>query len=152
MAAASRKRPTERCIGPGFPGRFSVRVEREGYKARIVSGLSTRGASTVREDISLRARGDGGADSELEGIGAILAPSPSGIVVMALVEAGPAAKAGLRKGDRLSRIDGASAAEMTLPDVIQRLRGPEGSRVSISVVRDSGTNLEVTVVRERIER
>lgn len=134
------------------PGPFSVRVEREGYKARIVPGLSTRGSSTVREDISLRTRGDGGADSELEGIGAILAPSPAGLIFASLVEGGPAAKAGLLRGDRITRIDGVAAAEMSLPDAIQRLRGAEGSRVSIAVTRDGETNLEVTVVRERIER
>jgi len=134
------------------PGLFSVRVERDGYKSRIVSGLSARGLSTAREDITLRPRGDGGSASELEGIGAILAPSPAGIVIASLVEAGPAAKAGLRRGDRISRIDGVSASEMTIPDAIQRLRGAEGSRVSVSIVREGETNLDVTILRERIER
>jgi membrane-associated protease RseP (regulator of RpoE activity) len=134
------------------PGPFSVRVEREGYKSRIVSGLRTRGASVVREDITLRPRGDGGAGSELEGIGAILAPSPAGIVVAGLVEGGPASQVGLRRGDRLARIDGVSAEEMTLTDAIQRLRGPEGSRVTIAVLRDGEGQIEVTVMRSRIER
>ncbi len=134
------------------PGPFSVRVERDGYKSRIVSGLTTRGAAVVREDVTLRSRGDGGGDSELEGIGAILAPTPAGIVVTSLVETGPASKAGLRRGDRIVRIDGVSALEMTLPDAIQRLRGPSGSRVSISVAREGEGNLDVTVTRERIER
>jgi hypothetical protein len=134
------------------PGPFSVRVERDGYKSRIVSGLTTKGASTMREDITLNTRGDGGAGSELEGIGAILAPTPAGIVVASLVEAGPAAKAGVLRGDRIVRIDGISAVEMTLPDAIQKLRGPQGSRVSISIEREGEGAVEVTVRRERIER
>ena len=134
------------------PGPFSVRVEHDGYKTRIVPGLTTRGASTLREDITLRARGDGGSGSELEGIGAILVPTPSGIVISSLVENGPGAKAGLRRGDRLLRIDGVSALEMTLPDAIQRLRGTSGSRVTISITREGEGNLDVTVTRERIER
>lgn len=134
------------------PGPFSVRVDGDGYKSRIVPGLTTRGASVIREDITLRARGDGGGESELEGIGAILAPTPGGIVIASLVENGPGAKAGLRNADRLLRIDGVSALEMTLPDAIQRLRGPSGSRVTVSVAREGEGNVDVTVTRERIER
>nr|WP_240807313.1 carboxypeptidase regulatory-like domain-containing protein [Polyangium spumosum] len=134
------------------PGPFSVRVEHASYKSRIVPGLTTRGASTIREDITLRARGDGGSESELEGIGAILVPTATGIVVSSLVENGPGAKAGLQRGDKLLRIDGVSALEMTLPDAIQRLRGPAGSRVTISVAREGEASVEVMVTRERIER
>jgi len=136
------------------PGPFSVRVERDGYKSRIVPGLTTRGASSIREEFTLRARGDGGSESELEGIGAILVPTPTGIVISSLVENGPGAKAGLRRGDKLLRIDGTSALEMTLPDAIQRLRGPSGSRVTITIQREGGdeTTSDMTVTRERIER
>jgi len=135
------------------PGPFSVRVEGAGYRARIVPGLLTRGASTVREDITLRSMGDGGARSEFEGIGAILGPTTgAGLVVMSVVDGGPAAKAGLRRGDRVLRIDGVSALEMTLADAIQRLRGPQGSRVSIGISREGEGDLELVVTRDRIER
>jgi protocatechuate 3,4-dioxygenase beta subunit len=133
------------------PGPFSVRVEHGSYKTRIVTGLTTRGSSSIREDISVKARGDGGAERELEGIGAGLAPSPGGPVVVSLVEAGPALNAGIKKGDKFVRIDGTSTAELPLSEVIERLRGPRGSRVSISIVRDGGTNLELTLVRARID-
>jgi protocatechuate 3,4-dioxygenase beta subunit len=134
------------------PGPFSVRVDREGFKSRTFSGIRTGGASIVRQEITLRPRGDGGSSSELEGIGAVLAPTPAGIQVAGLVEGGPAAEAGLRRGDRLVRIDGTSAEDMTLPDALQRLRGPEGSRVTITVAREGEGTVEVTVVRSRIER
>jgi len=134
------------------PGPFSVRVEHGSYKSRIVAGLTTRGASSIREDINLKPRGDGGASSELEGIGAMLAPSPGGIVIASVIEPGPAASAGLKRGDRFVQIDGVSALEMTLSDAIQRLRGPEGSRVSITVSREGENNVDVTVTRARIER
>jgi len=133
------------------PGPFSVRVERDGYRARIVSGLTTKGASSFREDITLKPRGDGGAESELEGIGAVLVPGPQGLVIASLIEAGPASRAGVRRGDIVSRIEGASATEMTVSDAIQKLRGPAGSRVSMTLLRE-GATLDVTVVRERIER
>ncbi|UQA61070.1 carboxypeptidase regulatory-like domain-containing protein [Polyangium aurulentum] len=134
------------------PGPFSVRVDREGFMVRTISGIKTGGASVVRQEITLRPRGDGGASSELEGVGAILSPSSTGIQIAALVEGGPAAEAGLRRGDRLVRIDGTSAEEMTLSDAMQRLRGPSGSRVTVTVARENEGTVEVTVVRGRIER
>lgn len=134
------------------PGPFSVHVEHGQYMGRIVSGLTTRGASSMREDINLKQRGDGGPNSELEGIGAMLAPSAAGVVIASVIEGGPAANAGLRKGDKFVRIEGASAVEMPLSDVMQRLRGPQGSRVSVTIARDGENNFDVTIVRARIER
>ncbi len=133
------------------PGPFSVRVEHNAYTSRIVAGLTTRGSSSIREDINLKPRGDGGAASELEGIGAMLAPSPTGIVIAGVVEGGPAANAGLKRRDRFVRIDGVSALEMPLSDAIQRLRGPSGSRVTVTVDRD-GASIDLTVVRARIQQ
>jgi len=133
------------------PGPFSVRVEHSAYKSRIVAGLTTRGSASIREDIKLKSRGDGGASNELEGIGATLAPAAGGPTVVSVIETGPAATAGLKRGDKFVRIDGQSTAELPLSEVIQRLRGPQGSRVSISVVRDGGNSFDVTVVRARVE-
>lgn len=133
------------------PGPFSVRVEHSAYKSRTVAGLTTRGASSIHEDINLKPRGDGGASNELEGIGATLAPAAGGPTVVNTIEKGPAATAGLKRGDKFVRIDGQSTAELPLNEVIQRLRGPEGSRVSISVVREGENTFDVTVVRARVE-
>lgn len=134
------------------PGPFSVRIEHDAYIVRYVSGLTTRGATSIREDINLKPRGDGGTNSELEGIGAALAPSPNGIVIASVIEAGPAANAGLKRGDRFVRIDGTSALEMTLSDAIQRLRGRAGSRVFVTVAREGEGPIDVVIVRARIEQ
>nr|QVV57694.1 carboxyl-terminal processing protease [Myxococcales bacterium] len=134
------------------PGPFSVRVEREGFKSRTIPGIKTGGASVVRQEITLRPRQEGGAETEFEGIGAVLAPGGAGIRIASLVEGGPAAEAGLQPGDKLVRIDGASAEEITYVDALQRLRGPAGTRVTITVAREGAGNVEVTVVRGRLDR
>ena len=137
----------------GFPrGPFSARVDAPGYRQKIVSGLDARGGRTVRQDVAVTPQGDGGAASELVGIGAMLAPSPKGVVILGLVPGGPAEKAGLLRGDRVARIDGESAADFTVADAIQRLRGPEGTRVRVGVAREGGASVEVTLMRETIVR
>jgi protocatechuate 3,4-dioxygenase beta subunit len=135
------------------PGPFSVSVSREGYRTKIVPGLTTRGAPVIREDITLTPQGDGSAGtSELIGIGAVLAPSPAGVTIASVIDGGPAARAGLQGGDRILRIDGSDATAMPLSDCVQRLRGQEGSRVSVAVAREGGGEVELTITRAKIVR
>ncbi|MBK8252878.1 MAG: carboxypeptidase regulatory-like domain-containing protein [Polyangiaceae bacterium] len=134
-------------------GPFSIRVEREGYRSRIVSGLSARGGD-ITSDVALVPKGEGDkGDTELGGIGAVLAPAPNapGVLVASLTADGPAAKGGLQRGDRIVRIDGASTETLTLSEHVQRLRGEPGTRVSLTVVRD-GREIGVDLVRAVVVR
>ena len=60
----------------------------------------------------------------------------------------PAARARIRAGDRILRIDGQPTKDMTLEEALRRLRGPEGSRVGLSVVRGEREPVDVTLTRE----
>lgn len=133
-------------------GPFSVRFSSPEHTTRILTGLDARGRASFEENVALRARGDAGAATEFAGIGAILANHEGGVRIAALVPGGPAEKAGIVREDRILRIDGASADEMTISDCVQRLRGPAGTRVSVSVASDGAPAREVTLVREMITR
>lgn len=135
------------------PGPFSIRVAQERYRTKIVPGLTTRGGATMNQDIELQPRGDGGAgESELAGIGAILIPQPRGVVISWMLQNGPAESAGLHVGDLIARIDGLDAQGLTMSDCVQRLRGPEGSRVSVSVSREGEGTIEVLITRKNVVR
>ncbi|MFO0756807.1 MAG: carboxypeptidase regulatory-like domain-containing protein [Byssovorax sp.] len=135
------------------PGPFSIRVAQERYRTKIVPGLVTRGLPTLQQDVELSPRGDGGAgDSELAGIGAILVPQPKGVIISWMLQNGPAQDAGLRVGDVISRIDGLDAQGLTMSDCVQRLRGPEGSRVSVTVTREGEGTVEVLITRKNVVR
>jgi hypothetical protein len=128
-------------------GPFSVRVAREGYRARIVTGLTTRGAPTLQQDVELNPMVDGGpTGDDFAGIGAILAPSQGGVTVARLTPNGPAEQAGIRPGDLIRRIDGADTSSLALFECMQSLRGPEGSRVSVQIER-AGQRVDVTIQR-----
>jgi carboxyl-terminal processing protease len=51
------------------------------------------------------------------------------------LEGTPAAKAGLRYGDRIVEVDGKDARNWTTPEVSKAVRGPEGERVTIKIER-----------------
>ena len=68
-----------------------------------------------------------------EGIGARLR-RPS-TVVLEVFEESPAAKAGIRTGDRIVEVDGERVSDGTSENAIAKIRGPLGSKVEVAVER-----------------
>jgi carboxyl-terminal processing protease len=74
------------------------------------------------------------------------------LTVVAPIEGTPADKAGLQPGDRIVKIEGQITKDLTLMDAVRRLRGPKGSKVTISILREGRPEpFDVTLVREVIE-
>lgn len=70
------------------------------------------------------------------GVHAQLAWSPRGVRVIAVPADGPAARAGLREGDRLLQVDGHELAGLSAEQVQKLLTGEVGSQVALEVLRD----------------
>jgi hypothetical protein len=128
-------------------GPFTLRVEKQGYRVRLVSGLRVDSHGTLTQDITLTPS-NGGGGLELGGIGATLQPSREGVRFANIFPGDPADKAGLKTGDRIVSIDGEGADGMSLADMLQRLRGQAGTSVGLAIERPStGELLDVIVVR-----
>jgi C-terminal processing protease CtpA/Prc len=86
---------------------------------------------------------------ELAGIGAVLeARGRSAVAIRAVVPGGGAAEAGLAPGDEILSVDGRTIAELGgLPGVVERIRGPESTRVVLTVRRGEGAPSEIWVWR-----
>ena len=85
-----------------------------------------------------------------EGIGAFVAfrtePEPH-VVLLAIVPGSPAEQAGLQAHDSILAIDGDPVRAEEGLDVVQRVRGPAGSAVVLSVRAPDGRLSEVEVIR-----
>ncbi len=61
----------------------------------------------------------------------------SGLVkVVSPIDDTPAAKAGIKPGDLIAEIDGTAVMGMTLSDAVEKMRGPIGTMVKITVIRE----------------
>jgi hypothetical protein len=134
----------------GVPtGAFSLRFSHSSYLERI-EPLDARGQSSLRADVDLGDKSSG-ASSEWTGIGATLGQGGKFVEVASVIEGGPAATAGMKGGDKILEIEGRSAEGATVADCVSKLRGPEGSRVDVTVDRN-GSKIPISITRARITR
>jgi len=92
-------------------------------------------------------------DQEFGGVGIVVEMNPETkrLTVMTPLVGTPAYKAGLRSGDQIVEINGKDTEGMTLEDSVQLMRGPEGSKVDLKLLRtDVAEPIEVTLERARI--
>ncbi len=86
------------------------------------------------------------------GIGAEIGEGEGGIVIVAPLEESPAEKAGLRAKDYILKINGEDTSEMTSEQAANKIRGEEGSQVTLNIFREGGTeSFDVTITRQKIE-
>ncbi|MDT5155929.1 MAG: carboxyl-terminal processing protease [Acidobacteriota bacterium] len=74
-------------------------------------------------------------ESRFTGIGVSILRHRDGVYVQTPIEGTPAAKAGLRFGDRIVEVDTKDAREWTTQAVSKAVRGPEGEPVTIKIER-----------------
>ena len=86
---------------------------------------------------------------EYSGIGIQFELRDNAIVVISPLEGTPAFRLGLRAGDRITEVNGTPLARgITNEDVFKLLRGPAGTQVEVTIVREG----EPAPLRVKIER
>lgn len=93
-------------------------------------------------------------EGEFDGIGIVFNAMTDTITVLSVIPQGPSDKAGVRAGDRVMRIDGRNVAGQNIPQdsMVRMMRGPRGTKVTLSVQRARIDNLvDIEVIRDAIE-
>jgi carboxyl-terminal processing protease len=98
------------------------------------------------EDMQVQTRGEFG------GLGIEVTQEEGFIKVIAPMDGTPAAKAGILAGDFITHVNGESLQGMMLDDAVEKMRGPIGSEIIITVVREGATEpFDVSIIRDTIK-
>ncbi len=88
---------------------------------------------------------------KLEGIGAEIGRRNGVPAIIAPLEGSPAQKAGLRAGDKIIAVDNVYTENLSLSEVVSKIRGKTGTQVTLKILRDGDKNpRDVTITREAI--
>jgi carboxyl-terminal processing protease len=86
------------------------------------------------------------------GLGIEITVRDDQLTVVAPIEGTPAYRAGVKPGDKIIKIEGIATKDMSLTDAVKRMRGPKGTKVTITIMREDQKELiDVTVTREIIQ-
>lgn len=85
------------------------------------------------------------------GLGIELKAHEQSLAIVAVIAGSPAAQAGLRRGDKIVRVNDVSTADVSTDEAADMLRGPEGSFVDLTVVGENDQTRRVRVYRRRVE-
>jgi carboxyl-terminal processing protease len=88
--------------------------------------LNPEDAKKFLEDVS----------GSFEGVGMEIGIRKGQLQIVAPLEGTPAQEAGLRAGDKIMKIDDASTADITVDQAVSLIRGPKGTEVRLTILRD----------------
>jgi carboxyl-terminal processing protease len=98
------------------------------------------------DDMQVQTRGEFG------GLGIEVTQEEGFIKVISPMDGTPAAKAGILAGDFITHVNGESLQGMMLDDAVEKMRGPIGSEIIITIVREGTTEpFDVSIIRDTIK-
>ena len=98
------------------------------------------------EDMRVQTRGEFG------GLGIEVTQEEGFIKVVSPIDGTPAAQAGIQSGDFITHVDGESVLGLTLDQAVDKMRGPVGSEIVVTIAR-KGTDepFDVSIIRDTIK-
>ncbi|WP_374376709.1 S41 family peptidase, partial [Tabrizicola sp.] len=97
------------------------------------------------EDMQVQTRGEFG------GLGIEVTQEEGFIKVISPMDGTPAAKAGIQAGDFITHVNGEPVSGLMLDEAVEKMRGPIGSEIIITVVRQGTPEpFDVSIIRDTI--
>ncbi len=84
------------------------------------------------------------------GVGIVIGTKDKLLTVVAPIEGTPGEKAGIKSGDQIVKIDGQDTKDLALDEAVNKIRGPEGSKVVLTIKRGQELK-DYTLTRSNIQ-
>jgi carboxyl-terminal processing protease len=89
---------------------------------------------------------------EFGGVGIQIGVKENRLAVIAPIDGTPAQRAGIKAGDYITKVNEESTKDLSLMDAVQKMRGPKGTKVNLTIQRDGTVDpLQFTLVRDTIK-
>lgn len=131
-----------------FDGELSGEALLEGLKDGLVQASGDPYTEYLDEDEATSF--DEGLTGSFTGIGAELGKDEQFVVIVSPLSGFPAEEAGLKPRDVIAEIDGENAYDLSITEAVEKIRGPEGTKVKLTIVRNETERLEFEITRAQI--
>ena len=115
----------------------------------MLNSLDEPSAAYLTADEYMRSRET--LSGNYEGIGASVGMSNGNIMILGVMNNSPAQQSGIKANDIIKRIGNTSVEGYTVDETVDLVRGPKGSKVSITLERDQGTEVITEIIRGNID-
>jgi carboxyl-terminal processing protease len=89
---------------------------------------------------------------EFGGVSIHIGVKENRLAVIAPIDGTPAQRAGIKAGDYITKVNDESTKDLSLMDAVQKMRGPKGTKVNLTIQRDGTADpLQFTLVRDTIK-
>jgi len=139
-------------VKQNFVGRASITDQQLVYGAILgmVNSLGDTGHSTFLTPAEYAAF-EASLSASVAGIGVLLSGNNGVFTVDKVIAGSPAAAAGVKAGDQITAVNGASTTSMTFDEVGTAIRGTAGTKVTISVIHLGATTpVDITITRANV--
>ena len=96
-------------------------------------------------DMKVQTRGEFG------GLGIEVSMENGLVRVVSPIDDTPAARAGLKPGDLITHLDGDPVQGMTLPEAVEKMRGPVSSEIKLTIRREGKDPFDVKLIRATVK-
>ncbi len=110
------------------------------WEAEIGPPVERVDPTTVRQSI----------EGRLVGVGVALELADGGVRIKQVLPNSPAQQVGIEAGTHITAIDGKPLAGLSLSEVVERIRGPEGAAVSFALTLPDGSAQTVELIRANV--
>ena len=90
-------------------------------------------------------------DGTFGGIGVVLGQKDKELIVIAPMEGSPGAKAGIKAGDKVLKVDGKDTKGRSLEEVVSTIRGKKGTTVELVLRHAGGEEYTASIIRDDIK-
>lgn len=91
-------------------------------------------------------------EGSFEGVGAVVTMKDGELTVVSPIAGGPAEEQGVRAGDKVLEIDGEPTSGMNLTEAVLKIRGPQGTKVTLLILHQGETTpVDIEIIREEVK-